>query len=311
MSAVRTGRAPAIKCVIIALAATVLAAVGAVGLASTASAVAPSGGDGGIFVQDGANVLSSDTEDYIRRSNEKWEKDSKLPVQLLVVTADKTPDGKSIEDWSMSLAEKHKPGDKEKDTGLVYAVAVDDHKDRLEVGYGLEDKITDSMASQMIREAEASYKKGDYDAGVRALVKAVGDQLYGDGWTPSKGARHRLSLSDVFFGLVGILALIVVAVYFIGQIVCLIVQMVPDIPEFCALLLSPILDKINPSWWSGSSDSSWDSSDSFDDDSSDSSWGSSSSSSWSSSSSSWGDSSSSNDSFGGGSFGGGGASGSW
>lgn len=277
MSAVRVGHAPAIKCVIIALAATVVAAVGAVGLASTASAVAPSGGDGGIFVQDGANVLSSDTEDYIRRSNEKWEKDSKLPAQLLVVTADKTPDGKSIEDWSMSLAEKYKPGDKEKDTGLVYAVAVDDHKDRLEVGYGLEDKITDSMASQMIREAEADYKKGDYDAGVRALVKAVGDQLYGDGWTPSKdsssGRPQRLSPFDAFFVLVGILALI-------GWV--------------CAILLRPM-----------------DSSDSFDDDSSGSSWGSSSSSSWGSSSSSWGDSSSSSDSFGGGDFGGGGASGSW
>lgn len=277
MSAVRASHAPAIKCVIIALAATVLAAVGAVGLASTASAVAPSGGDGGIFVQDGANVLSSDTEDYIRRSNEKWEKDSKLPAQLLVVTADKTPDGKSIEDWSMSLAEKYKPGDKEKDTGLVYAVAVDDHKDRLEVGYGLEDKITDSMASQMIREAEADYKKGDYDAGVRALVKAVGDQLYGDGWTPSKdsssGRPQRLSPFDAFFVLVGILALI-------GWV--------------CAILLRPM-----------------DSSDSFDDDSSGSSWGSSSSSSWGSSSSSWGDSSSSSDSFGGGDFGGGGASGSW
>lgn len=298
MSAVRTGHAPAIKCVIIALAATVLAAVGAAGLESTASAVAPSGGDGGIFVQDGANVLSSDTEDYIRRSNEKWEKDSKLPAQLLVVTAGKTPDGKSIEDWSMSLAEKYKPGDKEKDTGLVYAVAVDDHKDRLEVGYGLEDKITDSMASQMIREAEADYKKGDYDAGVKALVKAVGDQLYGDGWTPSEdsssGRPQRLSPFDAFFVFVGILALIGWGGYYIVQIVRLIVQMIPGIPEFCAILLSPM-----------------DSSDSFDDDSSGSSWGSSSSSSWGSSSSSWGDSSSSSDSFGGGDFGGGGASGSW
>lgn len=297
MSAVRTGHAPAIKCVIIALAATVLAAVGAVGLAGTASAVSPANGSGGVFVQDGANVLSTDTEDYVRRANEKWEKDGKLPAQLLVVTASRIPGGKSIEDWSMSLAEKYKPGDKEKDTGLVYAVAVDDHKDRLEVGYGLEDKITDSMASQMIREAEASYKKGDYDAGVRALVKAVGDQLYGDGWTPSKdsgsGKPQRLSPFSVLLCIIGLIYMIV------------------QVGPFVVVLLGPLWDKINPSWWSGSSDSSWDSSDSFDNDSSGSSWGSSSSSSWSSSSSSWGDSSSSNDSFGGGSFGGGGASGSW
>lgn len=213
MNAVRTVHARAIKCVVIAMAAAVLAAVGAVGMAGTASA-APSGGDGGIFVQDGADVLSADTEDYVRRSNEKWEKDNKLPVQLLVVTADKTPDGKSIEDWSMSLAEKYKPGDEEKDTGLVYAVAVDDHKDRLEVGYGLEDKIPDAMASQMIREAEAHYKEGDYDAGVRALVEAVGDQLYGDGWTPSEDyvsdeeMEKRQALAGMAFMLIGTIVVI-------------------------------------------------------------------------------------------------------
>lgn len=279
MSAVRTGHAPAIKCVIIALAATVLAVVGAVGLAGTASAVSPSNETGGVFVQDGANVLSTDTEDYVRRANEKWEKDGKLPAQLLVVTASRIPGGKSIEDWSMSLAEKYKPGDKKKDTGLVYAVAVDDHKDRLEVGYGLEDKITDSMASQMIREAETDYKKGDYDAGVRTLVKAVGDQLYGDGWTPSKDSgSHKLTVADVVgYVCAGILGLLL---------------------AFLALLVSPMIglgllvvpSKLIPELSNSSSAGS-----------------SSSSSSWDSSSSS----SSSSSSFGGGSFGGGGASGSW
>lgn len=153
--------------------------------AVAASAVETGTGSGGVFVQDGANALSDSTRQYIRQSNEKWEKDRELPAQLLVVTADKVPNGQTIETWSMDLAEKYKPGDKGKDTGLVYVVAVDDHKDRLEVGYGLEDKIPDAMAAKMIREAEAKYKQGDYDAGVRALVDAVGDQLYGDGWTPS------------------------------------------------------------------------------------------------------------------------------
>lgn len=276
MSAVRTGHAPAIKCVIIALAATVLAAVGAAGLAGTASAVPPSNGSGGIFVQDGANVLSTDTEDYVRRSNEKWEKDGKLPAQLLVVTADKVPDGQTIEEWSIRLAEKYKPGDKEKDTGLVYVVAVDDHKDRLEVGYGLEDKIPDAMAAKMIKEAKAEYKQGDYDAGVKALVKAVGDQLYGDGWTPSKDARHRLSPS------------VFIIVFLVLGAVCLILQVVFVGAELLAFLRSPE----SYSSWSDSSGSSLGSSSSF-------SWGSSSSHSSSSSS------------FGGGSFGGGGASGSW
>lgn len=279
MSAVRTGHAPAIKCVIIALAATVLAAVGAAGLAGTASAVPPSNGSGGIFVQDDANVLSTDTEDYVRRSNEKWEKDGKLPAQLLVVTADKVPDGQTIEEWSIRLAEKYKPGDKEKDTGLVYVVAVDDHKDRLEVGYGLEDKIPDAMAAKMIKEAEAEYKKGDYDAGVKALVKAVGDQLYGDGWTPSKNSgSHKLTVADV----VGYLCA--------GILGLLLVFIVPLIGPTIGLGMIAVLSKFIPESLNSSSA------------------GSSSSSSSSSRSRSH---SSSSSSFGGGNFGGGGASGSW
>lgn len=262
--------------IVAAVTLSVIAVAGLSTFAVAASAVEPGTGSGGIFVRDGANVLSDSTEQYIRQSNEKWEKDGKLPAQLLVVTADKVPDGQTIEEWSIRLAEKYKPGDKEKDTGLVYVVAVDDHKDRLEVGYGLEDKIPDAMAAKMIKEAEAEYKQGDYDAGVKALVKAVGDQLYGDGWTPSKDARHRLSPS------------VLIIVFLVLGAVCLILQVVFVGAELLAFLRSPE----SYSSWSDSSGSSLGSSSSF-------SWGSSSSHSSSSSS------------FGGGSFGGGGASGSW
>lgn len=262
--------------IVAAVTLSVIAVAGLSTFATAASAVEPGTGSGGVFVQDGANTLSDSTEQYIRQANEKWGKDGKLPAQLLVVTADKVPDSQTIEEWSMQLAEKYKPGDKEKDTGLVYVVAVDDHKDRLEVGYGLEDKIPDSMASQMIREAEAKYKQGDYDAGVKALVKAVGDQLYGDGWTPSKGARHRLSPS------------VLILIFLVLGAVCLISQVVLVGGGLLAFLRSP------------DSYSSWS-------DSSGSSGSSLLSSSWGSSSSSR----SSRSSFGGGSFGGGGASGSW
>lgn len=265
--------------VVAAVTLSVIAVAGLSTFAVAASAVEPGTGSGGIFVQDGANALSDGTEQYIRQANEKWEKDGKLPAQLLVVTADKVPDGQTIEEWSIRLAEKYKPGDKEKDTGLVYVVAVDDHKDRLEVGYGLEDKIPDAMAAKMIKEAEAEYKQGDYDAGVKALVKAVGDQLYGDGWTPSKySGSHKLTPADV------------VGYVCAGALGLVLVFIVPLVGPTIGLGLLSVLYKLIPESANSSSAGS---------------------SSYSSSRGSSSSSSSSSSSFGGGSFGGGGASGSW
>lgn len=257
------------------VAAVALAAISVAGLSTfavAASAVETGTGSGGVFVQDGANALSDSTRQYIRQSNEKWEKDRELPAQLLVVTADKVPDGQTIETWSMDLAEKYKPGDKGKDTGLVYVVAVDDHKDRLEVGYGLEDKIPDAMAAKMIREAEAKYKQGDYDAGVRALVDAVGDQLYGDGWTPSPGDSSGAEL-DI---LIWVIVLSLSGFSFLLLPIIIIIT----------VIRTPV-GSYYGSTGSCGSDGGWISSSSSD------------------------SRSSSSSSFGGGSFGGGGASGSW
>ena len=253
--------------------------------------------NGGIFVKDGADALSASTEDYVKTANEKWEKDADLPAQLLVVTADHVPDGQSIEEWSMSLAEKHKPGDKDKDTGLVYVVAVDDHQDRLEVGYGLEDEIPDAKASDLIKQAEAEYKQGDYDAGVRVLVDSIGTQLYGAAWTPSTddtsntcsgvGSMEHTSVDRAIIAVSVFLVLVFVAVLFFRR------SGSSDGAGSCTGSSHRRHDDEDCHWPSSVSPTFI----SFGNGSSESSWSS--------------GSSSSSSSFGGGGFGGGGASGSW
>jgi uncharacterized protein len=42
-------------------------------------------------------------------------------------------------------------GTKKNDNGVLLLIALDDHKMRIEVGYGLEGALTDSLASQIIR----------------------------------------------------------------------------------------------------------------------------------------------------------------
>ena len=160
-----------------------------------------------IFVEDNANVLSDSTKQEIDSLNRRWSKLANKP-QLLVVTANHIPGGQSIEQWSMSIAEDRKPGDGKADTGLVYVIAVKDHQDRLEVGYGLEDVITDSVSSDLIKSAEAEYKTGDYNAGVETLAKKV-DSLV----TPnSRQPENDSNSDDPLIGTLCNLSLLIIAI---------------------------------------------------------------------------------------------------
>ena len=65
-------------------------------------------------------------------------------------------------------------GDKGKDNGLLIVVAVDDRKVRIEVGYDLEQFITDGFAGETIRDViTPQFKTGNYGAGLLAGVTTI------------------------------------------------------------------------------------------------------------------------------------------
>ncbi len=69
-------------------------------------------------------------------------------------------------------------GRKGLDDGLVLFVFPQDQKVRIEVGYGLEDKVPDAIASRIIRETivpriQAGDSNGAVVAGVQALMNAI------------------------------------------------------------------------------------------------------------------------------------------
>lgn len=132
------------------------------------------------YVVDKVNVLNDKVKQQAYNLNKKLEK-SDYHAQIMVVIVPSVPSEYStINEYSMAIAEKYKPGDKKQDTGLLYTVAINDHKARLEVGYGLEGKIPDATAAKLQQPANAHYKKQEYSAGVSALLDGV-QQLLLDG----------------------------------------------------------------------------------------------------------------------------------
>jgi uncharacterized protein len=81
----------------------------------------------------------------------------------------------------MKVAEAWKPGHAGKDDGVVLALFLADRKLRIEVGYGLEDKVPDAIASRIISEQIApELREGRlYDGllrGVEAIAAAATGQ---------------------------------------------------------------------------------------------------------------------------------------
>lgn len=123
------------------------------------------------YVNDAAGFLSPAARDALEEKLAQFERDTSN--QVLVATF---PDlqGESIEDFSIRLAEKWKPGQSGRDNGAILVVSKGDRKARIEVGYGLEGAIPDATAKAILqREILPAFKQGDFEGGIRAGVEAV------------------------------------------------------------------------------------------------------------------------------------------
>jgi uncharacterized protein len=114
-----------------------------------------------------------------------------------------------IEQYSIRVAEAWKIGRKGVDDGLILIVAKDDRRMRIEVGYGLEGVIPDSLAKRVIEERIAPrFRDGDFYGGVRDGVDQLIKLAEGEKLPPPQAAASRgLSLpgdwlDHIFVGVV-------------------------------------------------------------------------------------------------------------
>jgi len=124
-------------------------------------------------VVDTTNTLSSSdiAAQSSRLADLQRRKGSQIAVLIVPTTAPET-----IEQFSLRAAEAWKIGRKKIDDGALLVVAKDDHKLRIEVGYGLEGALTDVTARRIIDETIVPrFKSGDFSGGIAAgLTRMIG-----------------------------------------------------------------------------------------------------------------------------------------
>jgi uncharacterized protein len=98
-------------------------------------------------------------------------KGSQIAVLIVPTTAPET-----IEQYSLRAAEAWKIGRKKIDDGALLVIAKNDHRLRIEVGYGLEGALTDVTARRIIDEVIVPrFKTGDFAGGIGAgLTRMIG-----------------------------------------------------------------------------------------------------------------------------------------
>jgi uncharacterized protein len=129
-------------------------------------------------VTDTVGLLPEDRRQALESQLVQLEKDKGAQLAVLIVS---TTRPEPIESYSLRVAEAWRLGRKGVDDGVLFIVARDDRRMRVEVGYGLEGAVPDAIAKRIVAEVVAPrFKAGDFPGGIEAGVAALVARINGE-----------------------------------------------------------------------------------------------------------------------------------
>ena len=117
------------------------------------------------YINDYADILTKETEEYILDKSVALEKET--TAQIVVVTVPNL-EGESLEEYATDLFREFGIGDKEKNNGLLLLLALEERQFRVEVGYGLEGVLPDGLTGRYQDQYIIPYlKENNWDKGIK------------------------------------------------------------------------------------------------------------------------------------------------
>src|ERR1700686_5192855 len=151
----------------------------------------------GRVVDQTGTLSASDAAALTQRLKDlETRKGSQVAVLIVPTTQPET-----IEQFSIRVAEAWKIGRKKIDDGALLVVAKNDHKLRIEVGYGLEGALPDVTARRIIDEIiTPKFRSGDFAGGISAGVERMIGVIDGEPLpAPAPAARRQLDSDSALY----------------------------------------------------------------------------------------------------------------
>jgi len=165
------------------------------------------------YFNDYAGVVSRGSAQRFNEQLAQFERETSN--QIIVAVWRTMPSQSSIEDFTQRTFQAWQPGQKGRNDGVVFFVFVDEHRMRIQPGYGLEGALPDITCNEIIRDAvaprfRAKDFEGGFAAGIDLIFKAIHGEYKGSGKT-TRESRSGSSQS----GTAGLLVFFFVLIIFL------------------------------------------------------------------------------------------------
>lgn len=181
---------------IIVAAVFIINALSAKGIFSHISQLFSTDDNTSFYVQDNANVLSAESAKYITNKNGSLK--AKTGAEIVVVTVSSI-NGEDIADRAYALFTENKPGDKDKNNGVLLLFAVNNGKYYAIQGRGIEDTLSAGTLQLLLNaNAAAPFGEAAYETGIVKSFDAViehFEKMYSvsvtDAYSPAHYEEHK------------------------------------------------------------------------------------------------------------------------
>ncbi|HCJ4252445.1 TPA: TPM domain-containing protein [Enterococcus faecalis] len=180
-----------------------------------------------LFVSDNAQILNEEVINNVQKINQELSKTETKP-QLMVITVEQVPENETIESFTNQIGNKLGIGNKLYNNGVIYLVSVKDRQARLEVGYGLEEIIPDSLTDEITDSTVKDfYKLKDFNAGIHIVTTRINELLTTDTMSKTTSLPKISFLQKIWLYLLGIgrslkpwliIVFIIVMLYFLWEL---------------------------------------------------------------------------------------------
>src|ERR1700722_5187496 len=165
------------------LAAVLLLSLDTLARPESVSQLPPTG-----YVNDFAHVLDPATTAQINDTCRQI--DERAHAQIALVTINSL-DGADIESYAVDLFKKWGIGAKSTNRGVLILYSIQDHRARIEVGYGLEPILPDGKVGGFQREAIPLMRSGNYNDALLLVTSRVAEVIATDAGIQLTGSHPR------------------------------------------------------------------------------------------------------------------------